>query len=322
MSEPNPDHGPVAGGVAASGLSALRLAANWAIAAVSLAVIAGFLYWTVNLGTRDPHEVPIIRAMEGPSRTQPDDPGGQQANHQGLAVNRVQADGSVAAPADEVVLAPDPDQLTEDDKSLAEAAPAQTSTKKAADTSEDVAPTLSDPEVVENKSEEDLDALEIADSVAEALAEEQIANQDPAMVPNDNIRGTPQSPSKSLRPKGRPSVLRTEVTQVQATVAATAPSETTPTPADEPGDTVAIGTRLIQLGAYDTADLARADWDKLLQQNADLLEDKRRLVIQAESGGRKFYRLRASGFNSLEDSRALCAALIARATPCIPVTAR
>ena len=36
----------------------------------------------------------IVRAMEGPSRVQPDDPGGQTASHQGLAVNAVQSDGT------------------------------------------------------------------------------------------------------------------------------------------------------------------------------------------------------------------------------------
>ena len=61
---------------------------------------------------------------------------------------------------------------------------------------------------------------------------------------------------------------------------------------------------------------------KLLEKHGDLLEGKDRLVIEAESGGRKFYRLRAAGFNSLDESRALCSALLARGTPCIPVTAR
>ena len=93
MSEVETEIQPVAGSVASSGLSALRMVANWVIAGVSLVVIGGFVYWTVNLGTRDPREVPIIRAMEGPSRVAPEDPGGRKARHQGLAVNAVQSDG-------------------------------------------------------------------------------------------------------------------------------------------------------------------------------------------------------------------------------------
>ena len=47
--------------------------------------------WAYRLGTRDAAEVPIIRAMEGPTRIQPEDPGGLRAAHQGLEVNSVLA---------------------------------------------------------------------------------------------------------------------------------------------------------------------------------------------------------------------------------------
>lgn len=301
---------PPTGGVTASGLSALRLVANWAIAAVSLAVIAGFVYWTVNLGTRDPHEVPIIRAMEGPSRVAPDDPGGRKASHQGLAVNAVQSDGSVEAPAREVVLAPEPDQLSDDDPTLGstKTVASDEATKKPVQTAE------ADPEQKEPKSEADLDALEIVDKVAEAAAEQDQANADPSLVPVRKIGGTKFSPKTSLRPQGRPSALATQVTDVERTASVE--------PVANAVESVPIGTRLIQLGAYDSAELAQTEWAKLVDKHADLLEEKKRLVVEAESGGRKFYRLRAVGFNSLDESRNLCSALLARGTPCIPVTAR
>ncbi len=68
---------------------------NWAGAIASIALVVGLVYWVFQLGTRNPNEIPIIRAMEGPARTQPDNPGGIQANHQGLAVNAVQSEGGV-----------------------------------------------------------------------------------------------------------------------------------------------------------------------------------------------------------------------------------
>ena len=308
---------------ATTGFGALRLMANWVIAAVSLAVIGGFMYWAVAVGTRDPHEVPIIRAMEGPSRVQPDNPGGRKASHQGLAVNAVQSDGTVEEPAREVVLAPAPQQLSDDDGTLGsnEVAAVETEPQAAVDVASVGAETPAE------RSEEELDALEIADSVAEAVAERELSNSDPDLIPRDNVSGTQFSPRRSLRPKGRPGGLRTEITRVERTVAATQTSRTdAETATEEIAATadapVAIGTRLIQLGAYDTAELARSEWNKLLIKHTDLLEEKTRLVVEAESGGRKFYRLRAVGFNSLDDSRALCAALLARGTPCIPVTAR
>jgi hypothetical protein len=296
----------------AGGISVVKMAMNWGVAALSIAVIAGFVYWTINLGTRDPHDVPIVLAMEGPSRVAPADPGGTQASHQGLAVNSVQSEGGVADPSNTVVLAPEPAQLAENDQPITNAAlvsqaAAQQSTQQA----------VADPEPQVAQSEEDLDAIEIADQVAEQLAQQALANTDPTTIPRDNIGGSEFSPAASLRPQGRPTGLSTEITAVQPTASNAATQENVATV-----DTVPLGTRLIQLGAYDSADLAKSEWAKLLTKHSHLLEEKKRLVVSAQSGGRKFYRLRAAGFNSLDESRALCSALLAVGTPCIPVTAR
>ncbi|MBC6443689.1 MAG: SPOR domain-containing protein [Rhodobacteraceae bacterium] len=284
MSEANPYKTPPFGCAVASGSAVLRLATHWVISGVSVTVIAGFIYWAINLGTRDPHEVPIIRAMEGPGRTQPADPGGQTARHQGLAVNQVQSDGSVAAPAAEVVLAPPPDRLDDGDQPLGTAREAAAETATLQEDLQRVA----DPKPVKNRSAE----------------------------PNDSIRGTELSPKTSLRPQGRPNLLRTGIDQVQGTVSASASS-----PAALSAS-VPTGTQMIQLGAYDSAELAQSEWVKLLEKNADLLEHKHQLVIRTESGGRTFYRLRAAGFNSPDESRALCTALEARETSCTPVMVR
>lgn len=318
MSEVETEIQPVAGSVASSGLSALRMVANWVIAGVSLVVIGGFVYWAVNLGTRDPREVPIIRAMEGPSRVAPEDPGGRQARHQGLAVNAVQSDGSVEDPAREVVLAPAPAELEDNDPTLGDTESAEELPKPP------VKQVLADPEKTEPKTEADLDALEIADSVAEAAAVQESASADPSLQPAPNINGTKFSPKSSIRPPKRPEELARQVRNVERTVSvdAEAEAEAEASPGAGTVASVPIGTRLIQLGAYDTAELARSEWGKLIAKHGDLLEAKKRLVVEAESGGRKFYRLRAVGFNSLDESRTLCSALLARGTPCIPVTAR
>lgn len=289
----------------------VKTAINWGVAALSLAVIAGFVFWTVNLGTRDPHDVPIVRAMEGPSRVAPKDPGGTQASHQGLAVNSVQSEGGVANPSNTVVLAPEPAQLSDEDQ------PINKATQVTQASTQPVEQPVADPEPEVAQSEEELDAIEIADQVAERLAQEALANIDPATIPRENIRGTEFSPTASLRPQVRPAGLSTEITLVQPTASNTAVQSNVAAV-----DSVPIGTRLIQLGAYDSAELANSEWAKLLAKHSHLLEEKKRLVVAAQSGGRKFYRLRAAGFNSLDESRALCSALLAVGTPCIPVTAR
>ena len=69
-------------------------------AAVFLGLVAAMGVWSWRLGTRDAAEVPIIRAMEGPARVEPEDPGGLQAAHQGLEVNAVLAGRPAPVPRD------------------------------------------------------------------------------------------------------------------------------------------------------------------------------------------------------------------------------
>ena len=82
------------------------------------------------------------------------------------------------------------------------------------------------------------------------------------------------------------------------------------------------GTRLAQLGAYESAAVARSEWDRIHGQFEDYLDGKERVIQKAESGGRIFYRLRAMGFADLSDARRVCATLIAGKADCIPVTTR
>ena len=72
---------------------------TWTGALMSVALIDGLGVWGYQLAVRDVSGVPVVRALEGPMRVAPDDPGGEQAEHQGLAVNNVAAEGVAAGPA-------------------------------------------------------------------------------------------------------------------------------------------------------------------------------------------------------------------------------
>ena len=82
------------------------------------------------------------------------------------------------------------------------------------------------------------------------------------------------------------------------------------------------GTRLAQLGAFDSEEVAREQWDQMNQQFGVYLSDKRRVIQRATSGGRVFYRLRAMGFEDIADARRFCSALVAENADCIPVVTR
>ena len=95
---------------------------NLAGALVSLALIIGIGVWGYKLLVRDVSGIPVVRAAEGPMRVQPENPGGDQALNQGLSVNNVAAQGVAAVPADRLVLAPTPLELTLEDAPAAELA--------------------------------------------------------------------------------------------------------------------------------------------------------------------------------------------------------
>ena len=84
--------------------NSLTFMTNLAGAAVSLALIAGVGVWGYKLMVRDVSGVPVVRAASGEMRVRPEEPGGQLARHQGLAVNAIAADGVAAGPVDQVTL--------------------------------------------------------------------------------------------------------------------------------------------------------------------------------------------------------------------------
>lgn len=305
---------------------------NVAGALMSLGLIAGIGVWGYQLMVRDVLGVPVVQAIEGPMRIQPDNPGGAQTAHQGLSVNRVQAEGLAEPVADRLVLAPIGADVGEDDQAgLIRPAPAPRDGANPITEAEDVAniiegideivapallteavPTRQLPTVISDG--EGVSATDAAVAQALALAD-QIAGdtaplsgetqREPVVVIAASIKGVSRSPRPLQRPTGL------EV----ATVVVSPASEVDPA-------TIAPGTRLAQLGAFDTAEMAGQEWDRLRHQFTEYMEGKSRVIQLAESGGRSFYRLRAMGFEDLSDARQFCSALLAESATCIPVKVR
>lgn len=266
----------------------------------SLALVAGVGVWAYQLMVRDVSGVPVVRALEGPMRVQPEDPGGRPADHQGLAVNNVAAVGAAEGPADRLMLAPKPIELSDEDKPMALLTEASLDEQ-----------TLRDDGV----DSDAVDAL-VAQLVAGATPIESTTNvvaTEPDTVVaavTPAVLSGPGLPS-SLRPQLRPTRLDVEPVSFPVGVAGEVD------PAELP-----VGTRLAQLGAFETPELAREAWDRVSAEFSDYLTDKSRVIQEASSGGRTFYRLRAMGFEDIADARRFCAVLIAERVDCIPVTVR
>ena len=317
-----------------NGQRAQRLV-NIAGAVCSIAIVIGVAVWGYRLAVRDVNGVPVIRASHEPMRVPPASPGGEIADHQGMAVNIVAENGAVDQMPDEIVLAPQPVELTlEDSAGLAAAlepepqvvaaVPAATLSGEDATAALVIAPagTLdpSRPEVVPSDvpvSATDVDAiaLALADALASDVAPlgdvEPLADTGAEVLDDTQVAG---AVTRSLRPMARPDAPGLgNVRSLSAEVGVIAEID----PA-----TLAVGTRLVQLGAFDTVEQARGEWTKLTAKFGDLMSGKSVVVQSALSGGRTFHRLRAHGFDGEDDARRFCTALLAEGAACIPVAHR
>ncbi|MEL7092488.1 MAG: SPOR domain-containing protein [Pseudomonadota bacterium] len=299
----------------------LKQLTNFAGAVASLALIAGVAVWSYNLIVRDVSGIPVVQAASGEMRVRPADPGGQLAQNTGLAVNEVAAGATTSEPTERLLLAPAPLDLAQED------APADATGVAPVQQPEplDVAASL---ETVNGGQAAEIDALvsrliegaepiEVVTEAAVAPVVTTVAAPDPtADAEAEPVTAvvTGPGPKTSLRPTLRPR--SAPATVVPASAPATAEVR------DIDPATLPIGTRLVQLGAFDSADIARQQWDAMRTRFDDYLTGKDRVIQQAQSGGRTFYRLRAHGFTDLSDARRFCSALVAEGADCIPVVTR
>ena len=296
-------------------------------AAASLALLIGVGVWGYKILMRDVTGVPVVRAADGPFRVQPENPGGEQAPHQGLSVNGVAAEGMAADPADRLMLAPAPLDLTQED-AVPVAAPRKTpETPPVAGPAARAVLAAGDETVQLAAVERLAERLAVGVAPLEGLAPAPQAKPDSAELPKAEVEVEPapmveqaiaqvrveDGLGRSLRPRRRPA----ELSNVRSVAALPADAVPEADPA-----TIPAGTRLAQLGAYDSAETARSEWERLQGRFGDYLEDKTRVVQKASSGGRTFYRLRAMGFADLSDARRFCSALVAEKAGCIPVVTR
>lgn len=299
-------------------------------ALVSVALVCGMGVWGYKLTVRDVHGVPVVQAMEGAFRIAPEDPGGTEAPYQGLAVNEVAAEGTAGGPTEQVTLAPEPTDLAaedtprpvlEADAQDIEAAPDQATMAAAGDDSlPDIDADMDELMAAQGETVDDAEpegALAIDMAVAEALA----GDMETDLVAADGETLAPATDAVSLRPSPRPQALRTaSVGQESTPLPATTQIPVGPTEI-EPSQ-LASGTRLVQLGAFTSEDMAREEWAAIADQFGADFTGKRRVVQTAQSGGATFYRLRAEGFTDLAEARRFCAKLIAGKADCIPVELR
>lgn len=287
---------------------------NIAGAVTSLGLVVGLGVWGYQLAVRDVRGVPVIQAMDGPMRIAPADPGGEIADHQGLAVNAVAAVGIAAPPPEKLVLAPRPVELAPEDTAGLGATPMPGLEEASAPVSAltanaDLALAAAPPTESATPTEVAVDAA-LAEALGEIPVEDPVADTVALELPTEPA---PEGAiTVSIRPKARPGARSAAVPVAEAAQTLPAPTEVDPA-------TLTPGTRLVQFGTFDTAEEARAEWSRLQGRFGELMAAKAMVVQPAESGGRTFYRLRAHGFEGEDDARRFCSAFVTEDAVCIPV---
>lgn len=266
---------------------------GWLGALSSAALVAGLGLWVFDLATIDARNVPVVRALDGPARVAPDDPGGFEAAHQGLALNTVPADIPSAPVGDRIVLAPFPvGPAPEDiDPPAAEAAP-------------------TDPaDILRNA---------IDGALSEVLGE---------MPGEQPVAGDLRAPDPAAAPAAAPAVVAPRPTQRPDTdvVTRAVPDAGLPVLAAlRPLDPALIpaGTGVAQLGRFASHDAAFAAWVDLDARFGAYLVARTPVIDAVSTGDAAFFRLQAQGFADLGAARAFCAVLDANGDACVPTVKR
>tara|TARA_R110002073_G_scaffold141076_1_gene292100 strand:+ start:475 stop:1344 length:870 start_codon:yes stop_codon:yes gene_type:complete len=289
-------------------------------------LIIGVAIWGYKLVVRDVSGIPVVRAMSGEMRILPENPGGTVSTNLGLAVNEVAARGEAAGPEDSVALAPVTVGLVAEDyevQPMAEAGEVLAVDTLVEEALDDV-PTrvaLTAEQLIDAPLSTD-DILALSDQIAAGVSPVAAVSAARVLTPTavPEVDTSASSIAVSRRPVARPTsaIVTASVIAALAEPAVQSPAVQSPVSQSE----FAVGTKLVQLGAFPSADVAATEWTRLTDRFGEVMNGKSRVIQSATSGGKAFYRLRAEGFAELNDARRFCATMVAENVDCIPVVVR
>ena len=281
----------------------------WTGAALSLFLLAGAIGWSYQLIVRDVNQIPIVRAQSGPLRVAPDNPGGLTAANQGLSVTQLAVNEKPLL-SNEIYLAPAAEILNEENLALKVKEEYESNKVDGAFEIKEVnAENSMNLEALLDQKEVDSRSNDVGVLSKVAFSQKKIEIENAVSLAL-SITNDPDKSLSWLRPKIRPVGFyrNGNITEDQIV-------------SNEPMPKLPIGSAVVQLGAFDSKSLAESEWQRFEKILGSILIPKKMVVQKAESGGKIFYRLRASGFSDISDARQFCTA-ISDKVACIPVVTR
>ena len=281
----------------------------WTGAALSLCLLAGAIGWSYQLIVRDVNQIPIVRAQLGPLRVAPDNPGGLTAANQGLSVTQLAVNEKPLL-SNEIYLAPAAEILNEENLALKVTEEDESNKVDGAFEIKEVnAENSMNLEALPDQKEVDSRSYDVGVLSKAAFSQKKIEIENAVSLALSITNESDKSLSW-LRPKIRPVGFYRNGNITEDKIVC-----------NEPMPKLPIGSAVVQLGAFDSKSLAESEWQRFEKILGSILIPKKMVVQKAESGGKIFYRLRASGFSDISDARQFCTA-ISDKVACIPVVTR
>ena len=263
----------------------------WIGLILSISIFVFLIIWGFSLNVSENAEIPVVKAKIKEARIISENPGGQIINYQGLSVNNVQEQGAAQVTAKRILLAPKPVELKEKDFAITEA--------KKNDNLDDLGNTMiNQPKktIVLKETEED------------------------KQLTDDSNKLSALALDRSRKPWAR-EMLDTKNTEKALEIAEVEIAEVEITEAKITEAKIKRGTNLVQLGSYSTRKEAQEAWASFLKRNGTIFKNKKRSIQKFDSS-RYPFRLRASGFTTLDDSRDFCILLRGLIPTCLPMRAK
>ncbi len=298
-------------------------------------LVVGFVgWWWFTAGVRDADEVPVVRALQDEVRTEPEESGGTNVEHQDRQVYDV-VEGVDSELSNDVVLAPENSDI---------------STISPAEGVENELPVVEEIDEVTGDESEIGSAENIELDLENVLPDVEVPSRRPELLnippktelnpltdegrpiertaaANENVEQTPSAvelvESQGADTESNESTVEVFEEEIPETV------ETEPQPAEEVsssddedlGARLPSGTPLIQLAAMGNLADAQSEWSKIKGAHPDVLGDKLLYVEKKIVNGTLYYRVRVSGFSSFDDAQALCETMLNRGVQCLSVRA-
>ena len=269
----------------------IRRTLIWIGLILSISIFVFLIIWGFSLNVSENAEIPVVKAKIKEARIISENPGGQIINYQGLSVNNVQEQGAAQVTAKRILLAPKPVELKEKDLAITEI--------KKTDNLDDLGNTMINQPtktIVLKETEED------------------------EQLKDDSNKLSALALDRSRKPWAR-EMLDTKNTEKALEIAEVEIAEVEITEAKITEAKIKRGTNLVQLGSYSTRKEAQEAWARFLKRNGTIFKNKKRSILKFDSS-RYPFRLRASGFTTLDDSRDFCILLRGLIPTCLPMRAK